>query len=114
MADRVVQNSDGSLSSCNVGALWDQWVGCLVNSECFRRSEHSLGPRRALKTCAEEAKAGGVEGCGKFHEQWNNCKLASFKGMVDTPPPLFTGLGNAANSGNKANSAGASDPSIVQ
>ena len=75
-------------SRCDVTQLFDDWVGCLVNSDCFRVSEGSMGPKNALKHCAALAKA-QTGGCGRFYEEWNHCKLSGFKSMLETPPTSF-------------------------
>ena len=75
---------------CKLTELWDDWVRCLVNSECFSESEASLGPRNALKHCAAVAKSDMAgPGCGEIYGAWHKCKLSGFKKMLETPPPAL-------------------------
>jgi hypothetical protein len=75
MADRVLQRPDGTVEACNVNRLWDEWIGCIINSECFRGSEGKMGARPALKACAQRSQAEPSSPCGKLHERWSMCKL---------------------------------------
>ena len=41
---------------CDLDVLWDAWVGCIVNSQCFRDAEASgIQGKAALKSCAKVA-----------------------------------------------------------
>jgi hypothetical protein len=82
--------------ACDMDHFFDQWVGCLVNSECFQQSEGGLGSRAALKHCAALAKGDVKSSCFAAFDRLQECKLSLFKGTLETPPPMFGG-GRQAN-----------------
>lgn len=72
---------------CNLDQLWDAWVGCIVNSECFRVSESQLGSKAALKTCARPERMAAH--CAAIHQAWTDCKFGLVRGAIDHSPPGF-------------------------
>lgn len=72
---------------CNLDKLWDAWVGCIVNSECFRVSEKELGGKAALKTCAKPGRM--TAHCAAMHQAWTDCKFGIVQGAIDQAPVGF-------------------------
>ena len=72
---------------CNLEQLWDAWVGCIINSECFRASEEELGGKAALKSCAKPERM--APHCATIHQAWTDCKLGIVQGAIDQSPAGF-------------------------
>ncbi len=72
---------------CHLDRLWDEWVGCIVNSECFRDSEKELGGKAALKACARPERMAAH--CRVIHQAWTDCKIGIVQGAIDQAPAGF-------------------------
>ena len=72
---------------CNLDQLWDAWVGCIINSECFRVSETELGGKAALKACAQPERM--APHCAAIHRAWTDCKFGLVQGAFDKAPEGF-------------------------
>jgi hypothetical protein len=72
---------------CNLDQLWDGWVGCIINSECFRGSEKQLGGKGALKHCAKPENMSPH--CAALHKAWTDCKFGIVQGAIDQTPSGF-------------------------
>eukprot|EP01046_Picozoa_sp_COSAG06_P023904 COSAG06_NODE_1920_length_8063_cov_14.050854_9_plen_179_part_00 len=72
---------------CNLDQLWDGWVGCIINSECFRGSEKQLGGKAALKHCAKPENMSPH--CAALHKAWTDCKFGIVQGAIDQTPSGF-------------------------
>jgi|EP01043_Picozoa_sp_COSAG02_P007090 hypothetical protein len=72
---------------CNLDKLWDEWVGCIINSECFRESEKQLGGKAALKACARPERMAAH--CSVIHQAWTDCKFGIVQGAIDQAPAGF-------------------------
>ena len=80
-------NTQPDKKPCNLDELWDAWVGCIINSECFRASEKELGGKAALKACARPEQMAAR--CAAIHQAWTDCKFGIVQGAIDQTPTGF-------------------------
>ena len=73
----------------NCEPMFDAWMKCLVNSECFKSHESSKGDRAALKICANPQKMSDV--CKLAHQEFQACKRGVFQAALEKPPAFLAG-----------------------
>ena len=73
----------------NCEPLFDAWMRCLVNSECFAGAEGKAGSREALKYCANPTKMS--DACKLAHQNFQACKRGVFQSALDKPPAFLLG-----------------------
>ena len=81
---------------CDLDPLWDAWVGCIVNSQCFRDAEASGTPgKAALKSCAKPESMSPA--CAAMHKTWTDCKFGIVQNALDQSPDGFSNPQNVSD-----------------